>query len=69
MGSGHHVCGCYYLNPERKRTYLPQVKIDAYTTILSTASRTVLKQRFVNVSKSDLDEIQYVMERRYTSCR
>ncbi|KAF2679405.1 VIT-domain-containing protein [Lentithecium fluviatile CBS 122367] len=56
---GRHVCGCYVYNPEgRERTYLPQVKLDAHTTILSTASRTVLKQTFVN-SKDKLDEIRY----------
>lgn len=52
------ICGCYvYANHER--TYLPQVKLDAHTTILSTASRTVLTQTFVNYSSAFLQEIRY----------
>lgn len=61
--SARHVCGCYFLDPSNNgsRTYLPQVKLDARTTILSTASRTALKQTFVNTSKDKpLDEIRYV---------
>lgn len=55
-----HFCGCYIYNSEtRRRTYLPQVNLDAHTTILSTASRTVLTQTFVNGSKDSLDEIRY----------
>lgn len=49
---GRYVCGCQFLDLENKMwKYLPQVKLDAHTTILSTASRTVLKQTFVNTSK------------------
>jgi hypothetical protein len=56
---GYHVCGCYVFHLEtNKRTYLPQVKLDAHTTILSTASRTVLKQTFAN-SAGALNEIRY----------
>jgi hypothetical protein len=54
-----HVCGCYSVLQGRRRTYLPQVKLDAHTTILSTASRTVLKQTFVNSSSQFLEEIRY----------
>ncbi|KAF2867069.1 von Willebrand factor type A domain-containing protein [Massariosphaeria phaeospora] len=57
-----HLCGCYFTDADdgHKRTYLPQVKLDAHTTILSTASRTVLTQTFVNSSKSKpLAEIIY----------
>ncbi|KAF1828547.1 von Willebrand domain-containing protein [Decorospora gaudefroyi] len=58
--SGHHVCGCYVFNPNvRKRTYLPQVKLDIHTTILSKASRTVLRQTFVNGLSEPLQEIRY----------
>ncbi|KAF2824697.1 hypothetical protein CC86DRAFT_468030 [Ophiobolus disseminans] len=62
MRVDHHVCGCYYfhLSPGHQRTYLPQVTLDAHTTILSTASRTILKQTFVNGSNDKLDEIRYV---------
>lgn len=46
-----HICGCYFIDPEsNQRTYLPRVKLEAHTTILSTASKTVLKQTFVNPS-------------------
>ncbi|KAF2656674.1 hypothetical protein K491DRAFT_361542 [Lophiostoma macrostomum CBS 122681] len=57
------ICGCYYtqeVNNRLERTYLPQVKLDAHITIFSTASRTVLKQTFVNRSKDKpLGEIRY----------
>jgi len=55
-----HVCGCYISHPgTRERTYLPQIKVDAHTTIISTAARTTLTQTFVNRSKESLDEIRY----------
>ncbi|KAL1611872.1 hypothetical protein SLS60_000093 [Paraconiothyrium brasiliense] len=56
----YHICGCYYFHPTaRERYYLPQVKLDTHTTILSTASRTVLKQKFINPSKEELEEVRY----------
>jgi hypothetical protein len=58
-GWSRHVCGCYFIHAARSRTYLPQVKLDVHTTILSTASRTVLKQTFINNSSSSLNEIRY----------
>ncbi|RAR05476.1 von willebrand domain-containing protein [Stemphylium lycopersici] len=55
-----NICGCYTYNSEsRKRTYLPQVKLDIHTRILSTASRTVLSQSFANLSRNPLEEIRY----------
>jgi hypothetical protein len=62
LSSYNHVCGCYIFNTATSaRTYLPQVKLDVQTTILSTASRTVLRQTFVNSStQKSLDEIRYV---------
>ncbi|RYN93367.1 hypothetical protein AA0119_g9510 [Alternaria tenuissima] len=58
--SSRHVCGCYVYHSETsERTYLPQVKLDAHTTILSTAARTVLTQTFVNRSREALNEIRY----------
>lgn len=57
---GRHLCGCYIFNSETcKRSYLPQVNMDAHTTILSMASRTVLTQTFFNGSENALDEIRY----------
>ncbi|KAF1975408.1 hypothetical protein BU23DRAFT_633394 [Bimuria novae-zelandiae CBS 107.79] len=54
-----HVCGCYYFHHATKqRQYLPQVNLNAHTTILSTASRTVLKQKFVNASGVQRDQIR-----------
>jgi hypothetical protein len=59
--SSRHVCGCYVYHSETsERTYLPQVKLDAHTTILSTAARTVLTQTFVNRSREALNEIRFV---------
>ncbi|KAF2731039.1 hypothetical protein EJ04DRAFT_584404 [Polyplosphaeria fusca] len=58
-----HTCGCYFTTPVNgtlKRTYLPQVNLDAHTTVFSTASKTVLKQTFVNTSKTKpLGEVRY----------
>lgn len=59
-----HICGCYYtdtVNNELQRMYLPQVKLDAHTTVFSIASKTVLKQTFVNTSKNKpLGEVRCV---------
>jgi hypothetical protein len=52
-----YLCGCYFygthvLNPfqpqPRIKQYLPLLESEAHSTILSTASKTVLKQTFVN---------------------
>ncbi|KAF2795675.1 VIT-domain-containing protein [Melanomma pulvis-pyrius CBS 109.77] len=57
------VCGCYYtnaVNDSLQRVYLPQVKLDAHTTVFSIASRTVLKQTFINTSKNKpIGDIRY----------
>ena len=50
-------CGCWYAASYQK-TYLPQVKLTSYTTILATTSRTVLTQKFINKG-SKLKEVQY----------
>jgi hypothetical protein len=62
----NHICGCYYILPAvvryqpPKRTYLPQVSLKAHTTILSTTSRTLLTQKFVNPSNSKgIKELRY----------
>ncbi|KAL9038361.1 MAG: hypothetical protein Q9180_003187, partial [Flavoplaca navasiana] len=47
-----HYCGCSYTVNYTKH-YLPQVQLDAHTTILSNISRTTLKQTFSNPSASD----------------
>jgi hypothetical protein len=61
ISSSRHVCGCYIFHPKtHERTYLPQVKLDAHTTIFSTAARTVLTQTFVNRSRESLNEIRFV---------
>jgi Vault protein inter-alpha-trypsin domain/von Willebrand factor type A domain len=61
-----HVCGCYYLvraehqYAYRPRVYLPQVDVSSHTTILSTTSRTTIRQTFVNPSDSrGIREIRY----------
>ncbi|ORY19793.1 von Willebrand factor type A domain-domain-containing protein [Clohesyomyces aquaticus] len=57
--SSPRICGCYYTDGIQ-RIYLPLVNIDAHTTILSTASNTVLKQIFINPSlDKPLGEIRY----------
>lgn len=52
-------CGCY-VYVDYNRRYLPQLKVNAHTTILDTTSRTTLTQTFVNpYQDKDLDEISY----------
>lgn len=54
-----YLCGCYYhiASPEHyarsQKHYLPLLDSEAHTTILSTTSRTVLKQTFINPSTKD----------------
>ncbi len=58
------VCGCYYMvwsRTHNAKKCLPQVNISAHTTILSTASRTVLSQTFINPSPTlEVPECKYV---------
>lgn len=58
------VCGCYYTvwsQAHSVKQYLPQVDTSAHTNILSTASRTVLSQTFVNPSPTlEVPECRYV---------
>lgn len=55
-----YLCGCYYhLASEDYYTrihknYLPLLDSEAHTTILSTTSKTVLKQTFTNPSSQDV---------------
>jgi hypothetical protein len=59
MDGTSNRCGCYYLGPANSpsfpppRHYLPLLQSEAHSTILSTTSKTVLKQTFSNPSKSD----------------
>ncbi|CAJ0544609.1 Ff.00g037020.m01.CDS01 [Fusarium sp. VM40] len=51
--------GCYiYVDNILK--YLPQVQVNAHTTILATTSRTNLTQTFVNPTTNTIDELRYV---------
>lgn len=59
------ACGCYYhiasaysYEPAAKH-YLPQVKINFSTTIHSTASRTILTQKFFNPTSEKIGECVY----------
>ena len=56
-------CGCWFPVPTQwggaQRQYLPQVQLESHTTILSTTSRTTLKQVFINSQDKKLDEVQY----------
>jgi hypothetical protein len=56
-GWRNYVCGLYYTHPniyqhQLEKTYLPQVELQAHTSILSTTSRTTLAQTFVNPSET-----------------
>lgn len=59
----NHVCGLYYSIPfqgQLHKLYLPQVELQAHATILSTTSRTVLKQTFINPSSTKgIKEVKY----------
>ncbi|KAH3943208.1 hypothetical protein HBH70_118000 [Parastagonospora nodorum] len=63
---GHlgHICGFYYnsrSNGYLQKNYLPQVELQAHTTILATTSRTLLTQKFVNPSSErGIREVRYV---------
>lgn len=54
-----YLCGCYYRLDSTdyyirfQKHYLPLLDSEAHSTILSTTSRTVLKQTFTNPSKQD----------------
>ena len=58
FGSSHQ-CGCYYIVPSNSssvpasRLHLPLLDSEAHSTILSTTSKTVLKQTFSNPSNSE----------------
>lgn len=55
------LCGCYYAAENKGRKYLPQVDLKAHTIVLSTASKTLLSQTFVNPSSTiDVKECKYV---------
>lgn len=59
MSSFLYLCGCHYL-VNRQKHYLPQVKLDAHSTILSDTSRTILKQTFSNSSSSEIKQCTYM---------
>ena len=56
-------CGCWIPTKNSwggaQKQYLPSVGLESHTTILSTTSRTTLRQTFVNTSDKSLDEVQY----------
>ncbi|KAL8670299.1 MAG: hypothetical protein Q9168_005154 [Polycauliona sp. 1 TL-2023] len=53
-----HCCGCSYTVNHAKH-YLPQVQLDAHTTILSNTARTTLKQTFSNPSTELIKQCIY----------
>ncbi|KAI4116176.1 MAG: hypothetical protein LQ345_003357 [Seirophora villosa] len=61
MSSRHpqsYLCGCGYVVGPTKH-YLNRVQLDAHTTILSSTSRTTLKQIFSNPSSTEVKECLY----------
>ena len=61
MARHNHICGLYYvlgtLYPQR--AYLPQLSLDVKTKIVSSTSRTVLTQTFVNPNDKPIPELRY----------
>lgn len=57
------LCGVYYYPPSEygywTKHYLPQVTINAHTTIVGPTSRTDLTQTFVNPSANAIEELSY----------
>ncbi|EXJ82585.1 hypothetical protein A1O3_06398 [Capronia epimyces CBS 606.96] len=59
------LCGCWIpVKPtsteySAEQRYLPQVELSASTKILETASRTILRQTFVNPQAQALEEVHY----------
>ncbi|KAL8733083.1 MAG: hypothetical protein Q9181_003704 [Wetmoreana brouardii] len=58
MSYRHYLCGCSYTINYTKH-FLPQVQLDAHTTILANTSRTTLKQTFSNPSPESIKECIY----------
>ncbi|KAL8873232.1 MAG: hypothetical protein Q9174_001264 [Haloplaca sp. 1 TL-2023] len=55
----HYLCGCSYNGADWTKFHLPQVQLDAQTTILSNTSRTTLKQTFLNPTTDAIKECIY----------
>lgn len=58
-----YVCGLHYTVPypgRLEKLYLPQVELQAHSTILATTSRTTLTQTFINPSTTKgIKEVKY----------
>jgi hypothetical protein len=60
-----HPCGCYYhvistdYHVAMIKHYLPLLDSEAHSTVLTTTSRTVLRQKFANPSKDTIKECIY----------
>lgn len=53
-------CGCWFRPPNAfDKQYLPQIKLDAHTTILASTSSTTLRQTFHNPLDTSIDEATY----------
>ncbi|KAK8079386.1 WAS/WASL-interacting protein family member 1 [Apiospora hydei] len=52
------VCGFHYLHGQNP-TYLPQVKVEAQTSIISSIARTTLIQTFVNPATHAIPQLYY----------
>jgi hypothetical protein len=69
-----NLCGCWYILPEShhssatSRKYLPQVDVNVHSTVLSTTSRTILTQTFVNPSDGKLEMVNYTFPLYDGSC-
>ena len=58
--SCYALCGCYFFSPSSPQPeYLPLVKSEAHTTILSTSSKTVLRQTYSNSTFNKIEECVY----------
>ncbi|KAL9599017.1 MAG: hypothetical protein Q9219_004132 [cf. Caloplaca sp. 3 TL-2023] len=55
-----YTCGCSYYVNRREQLFLPQVQLEAHTTVLAHTSRTVLKQTFSNPSSENIKQCTYM---------
>lgn len=57
-GEDTTICGCWYVR-NRQKQYIPQVSLKSQTRILSTISRTTLRQTFTCADDNDIAELSY----------
>ncbi|KAF2020261.1 VIT-domain-containing protein [Aaosphaeria arxii CBS 175.79] len=56
-----HPSGLYFLSESTSKVYVPQIDVNVHSTIISTTSRTVLTQTYINPSDTKgIRELRYI---------